>query len=101
MRVGYADQNGHPFRSLGGLLIRRGEITLERASMQGIKEWARKNPRKVQEFMNANPSYVFFRELAPDLPGPIGSARVPLTGGTTRAAGAPVIALVTAGSARA
>jgi membrane-bound lytic murein transglycosylase A len=80
MRVGYADQNGHPFRSLGGLLIRRGEITLERASMQGIKEWARRNPRKVQEFMNANPSYVFFRELAPDLPGPIGSLGVPLTG---------------------
>ena len=79
MRVGYADQNGHPFRSLGGLLIRRGEITLERASMQGIKEWARRNPRKVQEFMNANPSYVFFRELAPDLPGPIGSLGVPLT----------------------
>ena len=79
IRVGYADQNGHPFRSLGGLLIRRGEITLERASMQGIKEWARKNPRKVQEFMNANPSYVFFRELASDLPGPIGSLGVPLT----------------------
>jgi membrane-bound lytic murein transglycosylase A len=80
MRVGYADQNGHPFRGLGGILIRRGELTLEHASMQGIKEWARKNPRKVQEFMNANPSYVFFRELAPDLPGPIGSLGVPLTG---------------------
>ena len=60
VRVGYADQNGHPFRSLGGLLIRRGEIKLERASMQGIKEWARRNPKKVQQFMNGNPSYVFF-----------------------------------------
>jgi membrane-bound lytic murein transglycosylase A len=79
IRVGYADQNGHPFRSLGGLLIRSGQITPERASMQGIKEWARKNPKRVQEFMNANPSYVFFRELAPDLPGPIGSLGVPLT----------------------
>jgi membrane-bound lytic murein transglycosylase A len=80
MRVGYADQNGHPFKSLGGLLIRSGEITRERASMQGIKDWARRNPKKVQDFMNANPSYVFFRELAPDLPGPIGSLGVPLTG---------------------
>src|SRR4029079_2786703 len=79
LRLGYADQNGHPFRSLGALLIRRGEVPAERASMQGIKEWARKNPRKVQEFMNANPSYVFFRELASDLPGPIGSLGVPLT----------------------
>ena len=79
LRLGYADQNGHPFRSLGGLLIRRGELPPERASMQGIKDWARRNPRKVQEFMNANPSYVFFRELPRDLPGPIGSLGVPLT----------------------
>jgi membrane-bound lytic murein transglycosylase A len=79
LRIGYADQNGHPFRSLGGLLIRRGEIPPERASMQGIKDWARRNPKRVQEFMNANPSYVFFRELPRDLPGPIGSLGVPLT----------------------
>jgi membrane-bound lytic murein transglycosylase A len=79
IRVGYADQNGHPFRSLGGLLIRRGEIKLERASMQGIKEWARRNPQKVQQFMNGNPSYVFFKELPNDLTGPIGTQGVPLT----------------------
>jgi membrane-bound lytic murein transglycosylase A len=79
VRVGYADQNGHPFRSLGGLLIRRGEIPPERASMQGIKDWARRNPKRVQEFMNANPSYVFFRELSRDLPGPLGALGVPLT----------------------
>lgn len=79
IRVGYADQNGHPFRSLGGLLIRRGELAPERASMQGIKDWARRNPVKAQEFMNANPSYVFFRELPRELPGPIGSLGVPLT----------------------
>ena len=79
MRVGYSDQNGHPFRSLGGLLIRRGEIKPERASMQGIKEWARRNPAKVQQFMNANPSFVFFKELPGDLSGPIGTLGVPLT----------------------
>jgi membrane-bound lytic murein transglycosylase A len=79
VRVGYADQNGHPFRSLGRLLIDRREIPPERASMQGIKDWARRNPRKVQEFLNANPSYVFFRELPRDLSGPIGALGVPLT----------------------
>ena len=79
MRVGYADQNGHPFRSLGRLLIDRGEIPPERASMQGIKEWAKRHPRKVEQFLNANPSYVFFRELPRDLPGPIGALGVPLT----------------------
>jgi membrane-bound lytic murein transglycosylase A len=79
MRVGYAEQNGHPFRSLGRLLIERGEIPAERASMQGIKDWARRNPRRVQEFLNANPSYVFFREMPRELIGPIGSLGVPLT----------------------
>ncbi|HEX7465767.1 MAG TPA: MltA domain-containing protein, partial [Usitatibacter sp.] len=75
----YADQNGHPFRSLGRLLIERHEIAPERASMQGIKDWARRNPLKVQDFLNSNPSYVFFRELPGDLPGPIGALGVPLT----------------------
>ncbi len=79
LRVGYADQNGHPFRSLAGQLIRRGEIKAEHASMQGIKEWARRNPRKVRQFLNANPSFVFFRELPGDLSGPIGTLGVPLT----------------------
>ncbi len=79
VRVGYADQNGHPFRSLAGLLIRRGEIKPERASMQGIKEWAQRHPRKVQQYMNANPSFVFFKELPNDLSGPIGTLGVPLT----------------------
>jgi membrane-bound lytic murein transglycosylase A len=79
IRLGYADQNGHPFRSLGGVLIRRGEIKPERASMQGIKAWAERNPRKLQQFMNANPSYVFFKEIDAGGTGPIGTLGVPLT----------------------
>ncbi len=80
MRVGYANQNGHPFRSLGGALIRAREIRIENASMQGIKAWAIANPNKIQSFMNRNPSYVFFKELRGDLPGPIGTLGAPLTG---------------------
>ncbi|MBU1665752.1 MAG: MltA domain-containing protein, partial [Gammaproteobacteria bacterium] len=38
-RVGYADQNGHPYRSIGKWLVEKGEITLDKASMQGIKDW--------------------------------------------------------------
>jgi membrane-bound lytic murein transglycosylase A len=79
IRVGYADQNGHPFRSLGRLLIQSGEIPAERASMQGIKDWARRNPKRAQDFLNANPSYVFFRELPRELTGPLGALGVPLT----------------------
>ncbi len=77
--VGYADQNGHPYRSIGRVLIDRGDLPLEQTSMQGIKAWARKNPERLQELLNHNASYVFFRELPPGLPGPIGALGVPLT----------------------
>jgi membrane-bound lytic murein transglycosylase A len=93
LRVGYADQNGHPFKSLGRVLIDRGEITRERASMQGIKEWVRRNPQRAQEMLNTNPSYVFFRELPRDLPGPLGALGVPLTPERSIAVDARVVPL--------
>ncbi len=79
VRLGYADQNGHPYRSIGRLLVDRGDLPLERASMQGIKNWAAQNPDKLQELLNYNASYVFFREMPADLPGPLGALGVPLT----------------------
>lgn len=79
IRLGYADQNGHPYRSLGRLLIDRGELPLEKTSMQGIKAWAKQHPEKLQEALNTNSSYVFFREMRADLPGPLGALGVPLT----------------------
>jgi membrane-bound lytic murein transglycosylase A len=79
LRVGYADHNGFPYRSIGRHLAERGELPLEKASMQGIQGWARANPGKLTELLNYNARYVFFRELPADLPGPIGSLGVPLT----------------------
>ncbi|MDY0055184.1 MAG: murein transglycosylase A [Methyloversatilis sp.] len=87
VRVGYADQNGHPYQSIGRWLVDQRELKLEQASMQGIREWARANPSRVATMMAANPSYVFFRELpigkqAPGLPeGPLGALGVPIAGG--------------------
>jgi len=78
-QVGYADQNGHPYRSLGLALIRKGELKRHKVSMQSIKAWAKKNKRKLQKFLNANPSTVFFRELPRGLPGPIGALGVPIS----------------------
>jgi peptidoglycan lytic transglycosylase A len=80
IRIGYADQNGHPYRSLGRYLVERGEMLLEQASMQGIKAWAQANPQKLQDALGQNPSYVFFREL-PTPEGPIGALNVPLQAG--------------------
>lgn len=80
LRLGYADQNGHPYRSLGRHLVERGELALEQASMQGIKAWARANPAKLQDALNQNPSYVFFSE-SKATGGPVGALGAPLTAG--------------------
>lgn len=79
VRIGYADQNGHPYKSIGKWLIEQGELKSHEASMQGIKAWAAANPRRLQELLNANPSLVFFRELKADGSGPPGALGVPLT----------------------
>jgi len=79
VRLGYAEQNGHPYRSIGRLLVDRGDLPLERASMQGIKNWGLQNPDKLQDLLNYNASYVFFREMPANLPGPLGALGVPLT----------------------
>jgi membrane-bound lytic murein transglycosylase A len=86
MRVGYADQNGHPYRSIGNVLIERGELTLAQASMPGIRAWGQRNPDKLPALLDENPSYVFFREVPPPVPGtlearidgPYGALGVPL-----------------------
>ncbi|MDA8417355.1 MAG: murein transglycosylase A [Betaproteobacteria bacterium] len=80
LHVGYADQNGYPFRSIARYLIDHHQLTLAQTSMQGIKSWARQHPRELQTLLNQNPSYVFFRLLPPDLAGPLGTLGVPLTG---------------------
>lgn len=78
IRVGYADQNGHPYRSLGRYLVAQGELPLEQASMQGIKAWAQAHPESLQQALEQNPSYVFFRNL-PASGGPTGALGAPLS----------------------
>ncbi len=79
VRLNYGDQNGHPYQSIGRVLVDRGELKLEEASMQGIQAWARANPARLDELLNSNPSYVFFREVPDSKGGPVGALGVPLT----------------------
>lgn len=79
-RVGYANQNGYPYVSIGRKLVEMGELTLDQASMQSIKDWAAKNPDKLKALLEQNPSYIFFRVLPDGLDGPVGALGVPLTG---------------------
>jgi membrane-bound lytic murein transglycosylase A len=76
--LGYADQNGHPYRSLGRRLVDNGAMKLEDVSMQSIRAWLAANPEQLQALLHSNPSYIFFEERANDLPGPVGALRAPL-----------------------
>ncbi len=84
LRLGFAGTNNQTFASFGTWLIQQNELTYEKASMQGISDWAKKNPQRVQTMLNANPRYVFFKVLessTSSLEGPIGSIGVSLTAG--------------------
>jgi membrane-bound lytic murein transglycosylase A len=94
IRLGYADQNGYPYRSIGRQLVDRGELPLEKASMDGIKQWANRNPGKLRELLDYNASYVFFREMPVDATvGPIGALGVPLTASRSLAVDARIVPL--------
>jgi len=83
IRLAYADHNGRPYASIGRWLADRGELPLAQTSMQNIKAWARNNPARVQEMLNANPAMVFFREERIPDPrlGPKGAYGIPLAAG--------------------
>lgn len=110
IRVGFADQNGHPYKSIGRWLIEQGELSADQASMQGIKAWVARNPPRLRELLDSNPSFVFFRELPLGDPaaGPVGALGVPLTPGRSVAAdpryiplGAPIVLATTDPTTRA
>lgn len=79
LRVGYANQNGRPYKSIGKWLIAQKELRADQASMQGIQAWIRTHPDRLDQLLNVNPSYVFFRRLPQADGGPIGALGVPLT----------------------
>lgn len=100
--VHYADQNGHPFRSIGKLLLDRGEMTRDQMSMQNIKAWGQRNPERILSLLAENPSYIFFNELAGNPESPTGALGVTLTPGRSIAVdprsiplGAPVFLATT------
>jgi membrane-bound lytic murein transglycosylase A len=78
IRVHYHGANGHPYRSIGRLLIDQGRIPREEMSMQRIKDYLHTHPDEVDAVLNHNPSYVFFQT---ETTGPIGAIGVDLTPG--------------------
>lgn len=93
LRIGYADQNGRPYRPVGRWLVEQGLLKKEEVSMGAIRDWANANPSRVPELLASNPSYVFFSLRPASNEGPRGSLNVPLTAGYSVAIDRKVIPL--------
>jgi len=76
LNIHYHIVNGHPYRSIGKMLIDEGRIPREEMSMQKIRSYLNDHPDQVERVLNYNPSYVFFKL---EEEGPIGYIQVKLT----------------------
>ncbi len=76
VHVGYASSNGRPYRSIGRYLVEKGYMDIEQVSMQSIRKFLNTHPELMDEVLNFNPSYVFFRIVKE---GPLGNLGIPLT----------------------
>ena len=86
LRVGFANQNGFPYNSIGGYITQKYKINPSHISADFIKAWLRANPGKAREVMEQNQSYVFFRPINLSRhEGPVGAQNIPLTTGRSLA----------------
>jgi len=91
LRVGYAASNGHPPTIIGRILVERGELTKEAATMQTVRQWLRDHPAEATALMQMNARYIFFREIPGA--GPLGALGVALTPGRSLAVDPDLLAL--------
>lgn len=73
----YNGKNGHPYVSIGRVLIERDEVPREKMSLKAIEDWVKQqDDETVRELLELNPSYVFFQpQTSLDV---MGTAGIPL-----------------------
>jgi membrane-bound lytic murein transglycosylase A len=74
--VGHTDRNGHPYRSIGKLMVEEGLIPKETISLQSIRRYLDAHPQAKKRILESNPSYIFFGVRHQGATGTLG---VPLT----------------------
>jgi membrane-bound lytic murein transglycosylase A len=81
-RFGYAGKNGQPYTSLGGELVKDKRLKASEVSLPAIREWGRKNPGLLQEYLERDRSFVFFLPIDGN---PKGSLNVEVAAGRSLA----------------
>ncbi len=77
--VRFAGTNGREYKSIGKLLVDEKRLTLEEATIPGIRDYLRRHPEELRRVLQYNPRYVFFRWGSSS--GPHGSSGEVLTPG--------------------
>ncbi|OGQ99720.1 MAG: hypothetical protein A2505_03795 [Deltaproteobacteria bacterium RIFOXYD12_FULL_55_16] len=80
-RVQFAAKNGREYRSIGRLLVEKGSLRREAATMPEIIRYLKEHPAKQEAILHHNESFVFFRWGDEAAVGPLGSLGEPLTPG--------------------
>lgn len=73
INIGYAEQNGRKYFGVGKYLLDQGYLTKEELSAQSMKQFFVDNPSKVDEILNLNESYIFFKISNQQAVGALGS----------------------------
>ncbi len=96
IRVSYDGKNGHPYTSVGQLLIDAGELPADKMSLDALAAWLNTDTERGRQAMWQNKSYVFFRELkGEEADSAIGVLDIPLTPGRSLAVDAGAHAIGT------
>lgn len=83
IHLNYAGSNGHPYTSIGNVLIEQKALAPKEVSMQSIRAWLKEHPDQIKNILYQNASFVFFKEIKRE--GPIGNQGVTLTPGRSMA----------------
>jgi membrane-bound lytic murein transglycosylase A len=75
--VGYDNQNGYPYKSIGKYLVKIGALTQKEVSLQTIRAWLTANPSRMDEVLNYNDSLVYFKERNQAATGSLGLELTP------------------------
>lgn len=61
--LGFAGKNNYPYASIGRYMQEKAYLRTDNLSNYAIRQWLRLNPDKLDEVLNANQSFVFFRPV--------------------------------------
>ncbi len=75
--IGYDADNGHQYTAIGEVLLENNYLSKQDISLQSIRAWLMQHPTQINDILNHDKSYVFFKVIGSG--GPTGKEGVQLT----------------------